>query len=210
MPNMDGIQLIKHIKSNIQTCDVPLIILSAKSSLEDRIYGLQLGIDDYIPKPFSADYLKTRITNLITQRKNLQSAFLSRFNARQEKDRNIDEKVSDPQIISLDEAFMQKMTDFMEANYSNDELRVNDLAEYMNMSRTVFYRKVNGIIGISPIEYIKDFRLNKAKYLIKSGMSFSEIAFAVGFSDPNYFRKIFKKEFGMTLTEYKQQCDSGQ
>lgn len=210
MPNMDGIQLIKHIKSNIQTCDVPLIILSAKSSLEDRIYGLQLGIDDYIPKPFSADYLKTRITNLITQRKNLQSAFLSRFNARQEKDRNIDEKVSDPQIISLDEAFMQKMTDFMEANYSNDELRVNDLAEYMNMSRTVFYRKVNGIIGISPIEYIKDFRLNKAKYLIKSGMSFSEIAFAVGFSDPNYFGKIFKKEFGMTLTEYKQQCDSGQ
>lgn len=208
MPRMDGIQLIKHIKNDIQTCDIPLIILSAKSSIEDRIYGLQLGIDDYIPKPFSADYLKSRIINLIVQRKNLQSAFLSRFNARQEKDESINEMSSVSQIISLDEAFMQKMNDFMETNYGNDELKVNDLAEYMNMSRTVFYRKVNGIIGISPIEYIKNFRLNKAKYLIKSGMSFSEIAFAVGFSDPNYFGKTFKKEFGVTLTEYKQQCDS--
>ena len=79
MPRMDGIELIRHIKENVNTCDIPLIILSAKSSVEDRIQGLQLGIDDYIPKPFSSDYLKSRIENLIRQRKVLQSAFLSKY-----------------------------------------------------------------------------------------------------------------------------------
>lgn len=206
MPRMDGIELIRHIKENVNTCDIPIIILSAKSSIEDRICGLQLGIDDYIPKPFNSDYLKSRIENLITQRKVLQAAFLSKHTTRWEKEKNVDiEQIAYPvsQIIPLDEQFMQKLVAFMEENYSNPALRVNDLAEFMNMSRSVFNRKVNGIIGISPIEYIKNYRLNKAKILIQSGMSFSEVAFAVGFSDPGYFGKAFKKAFNQTLTEYK-------
>lgn len=91
----------------------------------------------------------------------------------------------------------------MDNNYFRPELRVNELAEYMNMSRSVFNRKINGIMGVSPIEYIKRYRLNRAKNLIRGGMVFSEVAFAVGFSDPGYFGKAFKKEFGLTLTEYK-------
>lgn len=203
MPRMDGVELIKHIKENVGTCDIPIIILSAKSSIEDRIQGLQLGIDDYIPKPFSSDYLKSRIENLIAQRKALQTAFLSKYDVQPEKESI--EQIAYPvsQIVPLDEQFMQKLVGFMEENYSNPALRVNDLAEFMNMSRSVFNRKVNGIIGISPIEYIKNYRLNKAKALIQSGMSFSEVAFAVGFSDPGYFGKAFKKEFNQTLTEYK-------
>ena len=202
MPRMDGIELIRHIKENVNTCDIPLIILSAKSSVEDRIQGLQLGIDDYIPKPFSSDYLKSRIENLIRQRKVLQSAFLSKYGAQPKKEPL--EAIAYPvsQIVPLDE-FMQKLVGFMEENYSNPGLRVNDLAEFMNMSRSVFNRKVNGIMGISPIEYIKNYRLNKAKSFIQSGMSFSEVAFAVGFSDPGYFGKAFKKAFNQTLTEYK-------
>lgn len=203
MPRMDGIELIRHIKENVNTCDIPLIILSAKSSVEDRIQCLQLGIDDYIPKPFSSDYLKSRIENLIRQRKVLQSAFLSKYGAQPKKEPL--EAVAYPvsQIVPLDELFMQKLVGFMEENYSNPGLRVNDLAEFMNMSRSVFNRKVNGIMGISPIEYIKNHRLNKAKSFIQSGMSFSEVAFAVGFSDPGYFGKAFKKAFNQTLTEYK-------
>ena len=203
MPRMDGIELIRHIKENVNTCDIPLIILSAKSSVEDRIQCLQLGIDDYIPKPFSSDYLKSRIENLIRQRKVLQSAFLSKYGAQPKKEPL--EAVAYPvsQIVPLDELFMQKLVGFMEENYSNPGLRVNDLAEFMNMSRSVFNRKVNGIMGISPIEYIKNYRLNKAKSFIQSGMSFSEVAFAVGFSDPGYFGKAFKKAFNQTLTEYK-------
>ena len=203
MPRMDGIELIRHIKENVNTCDIPLIILSAKSSVEDRIQGLQLGIDDYIPKPFSSDYLKSRIENLIRQRKVLQSAFLSKYGAQPKKEPL--EAIAYPvsQIVPLDELFMQKLVGFMEENYSNPGLRVNDLAEFMNMSRSVFNRKVNGIMGISPIEYIKNYRLNKAKSFIQSGMSFSEVAFAVGFSDPGYFGKAFKKAFNQTLTEYK-------
>lgn len=203
MPRMDGIELIRHIKENVNTCDIPIIILSAKSSVEDRIQGLQLGIDDYIPKPFSSDYLKSRIENLIRQRKVLQSAFLSKYGAQPKKEPL--EAIAYPvsQIVPLDELFMQKLVGFMEENYSNPGLRVNDLAEFMNMSRSVFNRKVNGIMGISPIEYIKNYRLNKAKSFIQSGMSFSEVAFAVGFSDPGYFGKAFKKAFNQTLTEYK-------
>ena len=86
MPRMDGIELIRHIKENVNTCDIPLIILSAKSSVEDRIQGLQLGIDDYIPKPFSSDYLKSRIENLIRQRKVLQSVLLSKYGAQPKKE----------------------------------------------------------------------------------------------------------------------------
>lgn len=86
MPRMDGIELIRHIKENVNTCDIPLIILSAKSSVEDRIQCLQLGIDDYIPKPFSSDYLKSRIESLIRQRKVLQSAFLSKYGAQPKKE----------------------------------------------------------------------------------------------------------------------------
>lgn len=203
MPRMDGIELIRHIKENVNTCDIPIIILSAKSSVEDRIQGLQLGIDDYIPKPFSSDYLKSRIENLIRQRKVLQSVFLSKYGAQPKKEPL--EAIAYPvsQIVPLDELFMQKLVGFMEENYSNPGLRVNDLAEFMNMSRSVFNRKVNGIMGISPIEYIKNYRLNKAKSFIQSGMSFSEVAFAVGFSDPGYFGKAFKKAFNQTLTEYK-------
>lgn len=206
MPRLDGIELVKRIKENVQTCDIPLIILSAKSSIEDRIQGLQLGIDDYISKPFSSDYLKSRIENLITQRKTLQTVFLSKFVAQPVKEEStVLEQIAYPvsQIVPLDEQFMQKLVAFMEDNYSNPALRVNDLAEYMNMSRSVFNRKVNGIMGISPIEYIKNYRLNKAKSFIRSGMSFSEVAFAVGFSDPGYFGKAFKKAFNQTLTEYK-------
>lgn len=205
MPRMDGIELIKHVKENVRTCDIPVIILSAKSSVEDRIRGLQLGIDDYISKPFSSDYLKSRIENLIAQRKVLQTAFLSKHNAQPEKNNRDIEQIVYPvtQIVPLDEQFMQKLVEFMEENYSNPSLRVNDMAEFMNMSRSVFNRKVNGILGISPIEYIKNYRLNKAKGFIQSGMSFSEVAFAVGFSDPGYFGKAFKKEFNQTLTEYK-------
>lgn len=203
MPRMDGIELIRHIKENVNTCDIPIIILSAKSSVEDRIQGLQLGIDDYILKPFSSDYLKSRIENLIRQRKVLQSVFLSKYGAQPKKEPL--EAIAYPvsQIVPLDELFMQKLVGFMEENYSNPGLRVNDLAEFMNMSRSVFNRKVNGIMGISPIEYIKNYRLNKAKSFIQSGMSFSEVAFAVGFSDPGYFGKAFKKAFNQTLTEYK-------
>ena len=206
MPRMDGIELVKRIKENVHTCDIPIIILSAKSSIEDRIQGLQLGIDDYIPKPFSSDYLRSRIENLITQRKTLQSVFLSKFGAQPPKEGGtVIEQIAYPvsQIVPLDEQFMQKLVAFMEENYGNPALRVNDLADYMNMSRSVFNRKVNGIMGISPIEYIKNYRLNKAKSFIRSGMSFSEVAFAVGFSDPGYFGKAFKKEFNQTLTEYK-------
>lgn len=206
MPRMDGIELIKQIKGNIQMCDIPIIILSAKSSVEDRIRGLQLGIDDYIPKPFSADYLKTRIAGLIKQRETLQSVFLSRFAVRQEQvSINNIEQIAYPEseIVPLDEQFMIKLAEFMDNNYFRPELRVNELAEYMNMSRSVFNRKINGIMGVSPIEYIKRYRLNRAKNLIRGGMVFSEVAFAVGFSDPGYFGKAFKKEFGLTLTEYK-------
>lgn len=205
MPRMDGIELIKHIKENVRTCDIPILILSAKSSIEDRIRGLQLGIDDYIPKPFSSDYLKSRIENLIAQRRTLQATFLSKHTAPPQKENADIEQIAYPvsQVVPLDEQFMQKLVGFMEENYSNPNLRVNDLAEFMNMSRSVFNRKVNGIIGISPIEYIKNYRLNKAKILIQSGMSFSEVAFAIGFSDPGYFGKAFKKAFNQTLTEYK-------
>lgn len=204
MPVMDGLDMVKSIKSNRDICHIPIILLSAKSSLDDRIAGLEQGIDDYITKPFSATYLKTRIISLLRQRQMLQELYFSNLSKGKKLKDNNELVPSQPQITPFDELFMQQVMEYMEEQMDNSELAIDDFANKLLLSRTVFYRKLKTIVGLTPVDFIRDIRIKRAVQLIDSGeFNISQVAYMTGFNDPKYFSKCFKKQMGTSPTEYK-------
>lgn len=206
MPVMDGLDMVKAIKADHNTCHIPIILLSAKSSLDDRIAGLEQGIDDYITKPFSSTYLKTKILSLLRQRKQLQDLYLSKLSEHtQEEDHINGWEPSQPQVTPYDEQFMQQVMAFMEEQMDNTDITIDDFANKLMLSRTVFYRKLKSIVGLTPVDFVCEMRIKRAAQLIeKSEYSFSQIAYMTGFNDPKYFSRRFKKIMGVTPTEYKE------
>lgn len=210
MPVMDGLEMVRLIKENNNICHIPIIVLSAKASLDDRIAGLEQGIDDYITKPFSATYLKTRIASLLRQRKALQEIYMNKLmegkNSSSAAAPVADSLTpSQPQITPYDEQFMEKVMEFMEEQMDNAELTIDEFAEKLMLSRTIFYRKLKSIIGLTPVDFIREIRIKRAVQLIDSGeYNFSQVAYMTGFNDPKYFSKCFKKVIGITPSEYKK------
>lgn len=205
MPVMDGLEMIRQIKDNNSICHIPIIVLSAKASLDDRIAGLEQGIDDYITKPFSATYLKTRIATLLRQRKALQEIYMSRLVEGKDNSSSTPLTPSQPQITPYDEQFMEKVMKFMEEQMDNTELTIDEFAEKLMLSRTIFYRKLKAIIGLTPVDFIREIRIKRAVQLIDSGeYTFSQVAYMTGFNDPKYFSKCFKKVIGINPSEYKE------
>ncbi len=205
MPVMDGLEMIRQIKENRDICHIPIIILSAKSSLDDRIEGLEQGIDDYITKPFSSSYLKARVASLFTQRKQLQELFMNKLSAHRSSEADLLEP-SKPEIMPHDELFIKQVMEFMEEQMDNPELVIDDFASKLSLSRSLFYRKLKSITGFSPVDFIKEIRFKRAAQLIENGnFNFSQIAYMTGFSDPKYFSKSFKKHTGLSPKEYREQ-----
>lgn len=226
MPEMDGLTMVKKIKSKKQLSHIPIIVLSAKASMDDRVEGLRIGIDDYISKPFSATYLRQRIANIIAQRRLLQQSLLEQLGndmnrpegspdkevpaatdvTRSSAPEKTEYRLDAPQIIEADQVMMEKLMKFLEQRIGDENLRIEEMADAVSMGRTVFYGKIKAIVGMSPSDFLRTLRMQRAEELIvKSKMNFSQIAFSVGFSDPKYFTKCFKKETGMTPSEYRQQ-----
>lgn len=204
MPVMDGLDMVKGIKEHTDICHIPVILLSAKSSLDDRIAGLEQGIDDYITKPFSATYLKTRISTLLSQRKFLQAFYLSTLGGKTETTPT-ELSPSQPTLptSSLDEKFISQVMGFMEKNMDNSDLTIDDFADTLLLSRTVFYRKLKSLVGLTPVDFIREIRIKRAIQLMERGeYNISQIAYMTGFNDPKYFSKCFKKQTGATPTEY--------
>lgn len=213
MPVMDGLDMVKAIKENRDICHIPIILLSAKSSLDDRISGLEQGIDDYIAKPFSSTYLKTRIKSLLHQRKQLQELYLKQWSEKQ-KDApapHLEIAPSQPQIASFDEQFIQQVMEVMEKQMDNSDFTIDEFAQELNMGRTVFYQKLKAIIGLSPVDFIRDIRIKRAKQLMDSKeYNISTVAYMTGFNDPKYFSKCFKKQFGVSPSEYNKEKKNGE
>jgi len=208
MPVMDGLDMVKSIKGNREICHIPIILLSAKSSLDDRIYGLDQGIDDYITKPFSSAYLKARIKSLLHQRKQLQELYLKQLseNPKVTTTAAIEIEPSKPLIVNSDELFMQQVMEVMEKHMDNSGFTIDDFAKEMRMGRTVFYQKLKAIIGLSPVDFIREMRIKRAKQLIDCGeYNVSTVAYMTGFNDPKYFSKCFKKQFGASPSEYSKE-----
>ena len=192
MPQMDGRELCKLVKSNKETSKIPLILLSARSSTEFKLEGLKLGCDDYVTKPFNMDILSLKIQKLIS-------------NHNKQTRSKIDPSPSTIQITSMDEKLIENAVKYVEKNMSRSDFSVEELSQELGMSRVHLYKKLLAITNKTPIEFIRVIRLKRAAQLLReSQQNVSEIAYQVGFNNPKYFSKYFKEEFGELPSTYQE------
>ena len=209
MPEKDGIELVKELRADMTTSHIPVVLLTAKTSIESKLEGLEYGADDYITKPFSATYLKARVENLLGQRTKLQNLYRDSLMGSGSILPNDNEEVTEeqeqlPDMSPNDRRFMDKLVELMEKNMDNGDLVVDDLVREVAVSRSVFFKKLKTITGLAPIEFIKEMRINRAVQLIETGeFNMTQISYMVGINDPRYFSKCFKAKIGKTPTEYR-------
>jgi DNA-binding response OmpR family regulator len=195
MPKMDGFKMCNILKSDERTSHIPIIMLTAKATIEDKISGLEFGADDYIMKPFEAPELKARIKNLLEQRKRLHDHF--------RKYGLVDTDVTT--FTPADQMFLRKAVDLISKHISDPQLSVQTLSESIGMSRSLLVRKTEALFGDPPNDLIRRIRLNKAARLLERKVgNVSEIAIEVGFNNPSYFAECFKKQFGVTPSQFHQ------
>jgi YesN/AraC family two-component response regulator len=193
MPEMDGLELCRKIKTNLYTSHIPLILLTAKGEVEDYVEGLEQGADDYISKPFNIEILIAKVSGMIENRKKLRKKYSSL------------EDVSPTELTTskLDEQFFIKIGEIVELNYIDPDFDVDKFASLMLVSRSQLYKKMKAITDLSTIDFLNVFRLKKSVDLLKQGdLQISEIAYSTGFNDPKYFSRIFKKYYHCTPSEY--------
>ena len=210
MPEKDGIEMTKELRADMTTSHIPIVLLTAKTSIESKLEGLEYGADDYITKPFSATYLKARVENLLSQRRKLQSLYRDNLmnnthvSSLSTSEETATEEEKLPDMSPNDRKFMDKLVELMEANMDNGDLVVDDLVREVAVSRSVFFKKLKTLTGLAPIEFIKEMRINRAAQLIETGeFNMTQISYMVGINDPRYFSKCFKSKLGMTPTEYR-------
>ena len=193
MPQMDGFELCKTIKLDLSYSHIPVVLLTAKTNIQSKIEGLELGADAYIEKPFSVEYLLANISSLIHNREKLRQTFAkSPFVA-----------ANTMALTKADEEFIWKLNDIIQANLHNPEFSMEDMADALKMSRSSFYRKIKGVLDLSPNEYLRLERLKQAAQLLKEGKSrVNEICYTVGFNSPSYFSKCFLKQFGVLPKDF--------
>ena len=195
MPGRDGYDLCRQIKNDSQVCHIPVILVTAKSSVENQIEGLNTGADAYVTKPFDPHYLLALVKSLLGNREKLQLQVKSST-----KTEEIEQNVLSPQ----DQTFLSELYAIMESELSNSEIDINQLTERMRISRTKFYYKIKGLTGENPAAFFKAYKLNRAAELIAEGKyNISEIADMTGFSTLSHFSTSFKKQFGVSPSEYR-------
>lgn len=195
MPEMDGIEFTRLLKNNVGRSHIPVIMLTAKTTIESKIEGYAIGADSYVEKPFSIDLLKTRIINLFENREKVKLNY-----------------ARSPYVQSItiannktDEEFIARMKSIIMQHIHEEDFSVDELATHMFMSRSGLFAKIKGISGMSPLDYIKTERLKKAaEMLTENKYSIAEIAQTVGYSTPSYFSKAFQKQFGVLPKDFKK------
>lgn len=193
MAGMNGFDLCRRLKSTLSTSHIPVILLTAMDDKEHVIMGLEAGADDYIVKPFDPQVLRARLGNLMHERERLRELVLS--SGRREKQREYTNR--------LDKEFMEKVLSVVEASYSDPAFQVDDLCRAVAMSRTALFNKLKALSGKGPNDFVRIYRLDKAKKLLESGeYTIAEVADEVGFSDAKYFSSCFKRAFGVSPSKY--------
>jgi DNA-binding response OmpR family regulator len=193
MPGMSGMECCKVLKGELQTCHIPIIMLTAWAMDDKRIESYRLGADSFIAKPFKSELLTARIDNLLENRARMQS--------------DVVEERADAGngMVEMDRKFIDKLKRYIIDNMSNPNLDIDSLSEHMALSRTQLYRKVKMLTNYSPNEYIRFLRLRKAmQFLSTSSLNINEICYETGFSSPSYFSKCYKEQFGELPSDYKK------
>lgn len=199
MPEMDGFEFCKSIKSDASTSHIPVLMLTARTTIENRIEGIENGADAYMIKPFDLKLLKLRLSQLITSRQLIFDKFFGAISG-------ADDKVNSS---SIDKEFIQKLLDYINENISDSNLSVEELASQLKLSRSQLYRKIKALTGQTVNEFIRKIRLERAKQILDAGSAnISEACFSVGFSSPSYFSKCFKAHFGILPSEIETKKDT--
>ncbi|AUC21170.1 hybrid sensor histidine kinase/response regulator [Polaribacter sejongensis] len=192
MPEMDGFEFCRRIKTDIKTSHIPLLMLTAKARIDDRIEGIEHGSDAYMTKPFDMRLLTLRLNQLITSRKLIFDKYFSEVSGAKEN----------TNATSIDKEFINKVLAYIGENISNSSLSVEELANELNLSKSQSYRKIKSLTGQTPNELLRRIRLERAYQILETGSAFiSEVGFKVGFSSASYFTKCFKAHFGKLPTE---------
>ncbi len=193
MPNKDGVSLCYDIKHDLSTSHIPVVLLTAKTSLESKIEGVDSGADLYFEKPVDLTYLRLSILNIFRNREQLREHYAKNYYA----------DSSELTTNEQDNIFMKRLTDFVEANIEQSQLDVNRIAEALCMSRSKLYSKVKGLTGKSIVEFVLNYRLRKAaRLIIEENLTIREVMIEVGIESPSYFSRAFKKVFGETPTDF--------
>lgn len=198
MPKVDGLELTQYIKSNADLDYIPVILLTAKTAIESRLQALQKGADDYVTKPFEPEYLRARVHNIITQRKQLEQSYRQRL-------MRLETQKNDKPIPG--DSFLAKLLDIMDKQMDNNTLTVDELVDEMGMGRTVFFNKLKSMTGLSPVEFVREMRIKRAAQLLEERKyNITEVTYMVGMNDSRYFAKCFKNTYGVTPSEYRHNC----
>lgn len=202
MPNMDGMELLKRIKSNTSTCHVPVILLTTKTDHYSHIAGIEKGADAYIDKPFNLEELEAIVAGLIANRQRVRGKFVA-----------TEEQADGLQQIDLkgnDAALMERIIKSVNSRLDDSDFNVETLAEDVGLSRTQLHRRMKELTGVSVGEYIRNLRLQQAAKLLQAGdVNISQVAYAIGFSTPAHFTVAFKKYYGITPSEYMAKHENG-
>jgi PAS domain S-box-containing protein len=215
LTGIDGFEVLSQLKKDEMTSHIPVILLTARSDLESRLQGLNLNADEYLSKPFNQHELLTRIQNLIANRQQLQKRYLQKFTDEQKAEKIAERKTTSQQNVevltqdrreesSLDDKFLHKLEALIAKHYIEPELDISLLARELAMSERQLQRKIKVILGTTPNNFIKEFRLTKAKALLTSGGQIGRIALDVGFSSQTYFGRCFKESYQCTPKQYQQ------
>ena len=199
MPEMNGLELCSKVKSEIDYSHIPVILLTAKTTLESKVEGLECGADVYIEKPFSIKQLHKQIENLLRLRQSFHKLMVSLAGD------TVAVSTTDFAMSQKDCEFIAKIQGVIAEQLADENFSIDTLAEQMNMSRSNFYRKIKALSGMSPNDYLKTLRMNRAAELIVSGTRISEVAAQVGFTSSSYFAKCFKAQYGVLPKEYTGQ-----
>ena len=194
MPEMDGFELCQALKTNEKTSHIPVVVLTAKATLQDRIEGFEIGADDYLVKPFNAMEIKTRVRNLIVIRENLKKYYAQSM---------IGGEAALQESGSLEEPFIRKVKATLATEFGNSSFDVEQLAEEMNMSSSQLLRKLKALTNLTTVEFIREYRLQKAANLLaQKSATVSEIAYLTGFESLPYFTKVFQQKYKILPSEY--------
>jgi ligand-binding sensor domain-containing protein/signal transduction histidine kinase/DNA-binding response OmpR family regulator len=195
MPGIDGMELCRQLKNNVRTSHIPIILLTAKTSLSDHKEGIGIGADAFITKPFSPEMLSLTVSNLLQSRDNLKRFYRNLFM----NESGTEVKEAD----SPDEKFLHSIYELVKSNLDKQDFNINELSDILNMSRSLVYKKVKMLTGLSPIEYVRSLRMQEAAKLLRSQQyKVFEVVYMVGFSDAKYFRTCFAKEFGVSPSDF--------
>jgi signal transduction histidine kinase/DNA-binding response OmpR family regulator len=202
LPGMNGLEITRTLKSDLRTSHIPIILLSARSTVEQQIEGTETGADSYITKPFNVQFLLAKIKSLLLNRQVLQESYSNRLLVHAPEALMMQlPKTTAP----LDRDFIQKFVMYIEKHYTRQDFQVADLCQEFGLSRSQLYRKVNALLGESISDYIQNIRLKKSENLLLMGkLSVAEIAYQVGYSAPDYFSTVFRSRYGVSPTAFRK------